>query len=230
MNVDNTLFVIPARGDSKGIPGKNIKLLGGKPLICYSIDVARAFTNDENICVTSDSDDIIAVVNAYGLQVPFKRPSALATDTIGTYEVLLHALNHYTFMGNAYDKIVLLQPTSPFRTEKQVEEAIHMFTSDIDMVVSVNESKCNPYYNLFEESNGFLTKSKAGNYIRRQDCPPVYAYSGAIYVININSLLKGPLSSFKKVKKYVTDQISSHDLDDAFDWLIAEAIINKTNF
>ena len=79
-----TLVVIPARGGSKGIPHKNIKLLNGKPLICYSIDVARQFTTDDNICVTTDDDEIIKVVGEYGLKVPFKRPDYLATDTCGS--------------------------------------------------------------------------------------------------------------------------------------------------
>ncbi len=88
----NPLVIIPARGGSKGIPHKNIKLLGSKPLICYAIDVARKFTSDENICVSTDDDEIIKVVEDYGLNVPFKRPDSLATDNVGTNGVLLHAL------------------------------------------------------------------------------------------------------------------------------------------
>ena len=85
------LVVIPARGGSKGIPHKNIKSLGGKPLIYYSIDVARQFTTDENICVTTDDAEIISVVEQHGLNVPFVRPAELATDTCGSSEVIQHA-------------------------------------------------------------------------------------------------------------------------------------------
>ena len=227
MDSNDTLIVIPARGGSKGISGKNIKLLGGKPLIHYAIDVARLLSPDDNICVTTDSEEIINVVNKYGLHVPFKRPESLATDDAGMYEVLLHCLDHYKAVGRTFTKLVLLQPTSPFRTSNQVSRAIAEFSDNIDMVVSVSECKMNPYYNLFEERNGFLTKSKPKNFARRQDCPAVYAYNGAIYVINVNSLYAGPLYSFKKIKKFVMDRISSLDLDDTFDWFIAESVIGN---
>jgi len=225
MGAEDTLFVIPARGGSKGIPGKNIKPLNGKPLICYAIDVARSFTSDDNICVTTDSDSIISVVEEYNLPVPFKRPPTLATDESGIYEALLHALDHYK--SKTYDTMVLLQPTSPFRTAAQVANALELYDNSLDMVVSVHESKFNPYFNLFEEENGLLRKSKPGTYVRRQDCPPVYAYNGAIYIINISSLLNQPISSFQKIKKFIMDDESSLDLDNPVDWLIAETLIKK---
>ncbi|MGZ3767174.1 MAG: acylneuraminate cytidylyltransferase family protein [Mucilaginibacter sp.] len=229
MNANKTLVIIPARGGSKGVPGKNIKSLAGKPLICYSIDVAREIAADKDICVTTDSDEIIKVVSDYGLNVPFKRPEFLATDQSGSYEVLLHAVDHYKSIGENYDSILLLQPTSPFRNKTHVEGAMALFSLEIDMVVSVYKSELNPYYNLFEEENGFLTQSKKSTFAYRQECPDIYAYNGAVYVINIASLLKGPLSSFKKVKKYVMDEISSTDIDTMLDWDWAEFIIEKYN-
>ena len=114
------LVVIPARGGSKGIQHKNIKELGGKPLICYTIDVARQFITDDNICVTTDDDAIIKVVEDYGLKVPFKRPDYLATDTCGSNEVIQHAYKFYVEQGRNYDAILLLQPTSPFRRIEDV--------------------------------------------------------------------------------------------------------------
>ena len=104
-----TLFLIPARGGSKGIPRKNIKELNGKPLIQYSIDVARRLTGDENICVSTDDREIIEVVEKSGLEVPFIRPESLAADTATTNDVICHALNFYKDKGTAYDNIVLLQ-------------------------------------------------------------------------------------------------------------------------
>ncbi|MEG2341019.1 MAG: acylneuraminate cytidylyltransferase family protein [Odoribacter sp.] len=220
----NFLYIIPARGGSKGIPHKNIKELGGKPLIYYSIDVARQLTSDENICVSTDDDEIIERVEKYGLKIPFKRPEALATDHVGTYEVLLHALDFYEKKGCEYDGIVLLQPTSPFRKSEHIRQAICLYTSDIDMVVSVKEAATNPYYNAFEEDrNGYLEISKGNGEIeRRQDAPDVWEYNGAIYVINIASLKEKTMSSFKRVKKYEMDNIASIDLDTPFDWLVAE--------
>ena len=133
------LVIIPARGGSKGIPHKNIKPLNGKPLIHYTIDVARGIASDEDICVSTDDADIIKCVEEYGLKVPFVRPAELATDTAGTYEVLLHALDFYEKQGKTYDVVLLLQNTSPFRTVQHVKEALELYRPDIDMVVSVYE-------------------------------------------------------------------------------------------
>ena len=111
-----TLFVIPARGGSKGIPHKNIRPLAGKPLIGYAIDTARHFADDCDICLSTDDPEIAAVATGqFGLAVPFLRPAELATDKSGTYEVLLHALDYYRNRGIDYECLVLLQPTSPFR-------------------------------------------------------------------------------------------------------------------
>jgi N-acylneuraminate cytidylyltransferase len=222
------LFVIPARGGSKGIPYKNIKVLCGKPLIEYSIDVARAITTDDNICVTTDDNDIIRVVEEYGLKVPFVRPSFLATDTCGTYEVLLHTIDFYESQGKFYDALVLLQPTTPFRTANHIIESISLYNKDIDMVMSVKESSANPYYNCFEEDeNGFLHISKGtGDFIRRQDVPKVWECTGAIYVINIESLKRESLSTFSKVQKYEMNSLNSLDIDSPVDWIIAESILN----
>src|SRR5690606_37282830 len=111
------LVIIPARGGSKGLPGKNIKKLDGKPLLYYSIDVARKIFAEADICVSTDDENIIACVEQYPLGVPFRRPSELATDATGTYEVLKHAIGFYANKGIFYKYIVLLQPTSPFRKE-----------------------------------------------------------------------------------------------------------------
>lgn len=220
------LVVIPARGGSKGIPRKNIKPFDGKPLIYYAIDTARAVCDDEDICVSTDDAEIISVVEEYGLKVPFVRPAELATDSAGTYEVLLHALDFYEKKGNHYDALVLLQNTSPFRTAEHLKEALKLYTPDVDMVVSVKECAANPYYCVFEEnSEGFLHVSKGdGTIYRRQDAPKVYEYNGAIYIINPESLRKQHMHQFKKRVKYVMDEMSSFDLDTMSDWKIAEMI------
>ena len=223
------LTIIPARGGSKGIPHKNIKPLNGKPLIYYTIDCARAICDDEDICVSTDDAEIISVVEKHGLKVPFVRPAELATDTAGTYEVLLHALDFYEKQGKQYDVVLLLQNTSPFRTAEHVEEALKLYTPDVDMVVSVKECSANPYYCVFEEnSNGFLHICKGdGKITRRQDAPKVYEYNGAIYIINSDSLKKMPLNAFSHRVKYVMDAQSSIDLDTMFDWNMAEMIIKE---
>lgn len=225
------LYIIPARGGSKGILGKNIKLLAGKPLMYYTLDVAQAIvTKADVICVSTDDDAIIKAVEAYHFKIDFKRPTQLATDTAGMNEVLLHALNFYTEKGFDFDKIVLLQPTSPFRKLEQVKEALSLYSSQLDMLVSVKITDANPYYVLAEENElGYLEKSKKASFTRRQDCPTVYQYNGAIYVINPESLISKPMSNFDKVKKYVMDEYSSVDIDTDFDWGFAEFLMAYLN-
>ena len=218
------LVVIPARGGSKGIPHKNIKLLGGKPLICYAIDAARQFTSDENICVSTDDD-----VEDYGLKVPFKRPDYLATDHAGTNGVLLHALDFYKQKGNHYDVIVLLQATSPFRRAEDVIEAVKLYDDSIDMVTSVMPAKCNPYYDGFEDNaEGLLTISKGdGTIERRQDAPQVWQQNGAVYVINPVQLKAKGLAGMTRIRKYIMDELHSVDLDNMLDWKIAEIMLEE---
>lgn len=221
------LVIIPARGGSKGIPRKNIRKLGGKPLLCYAIDGARSVAPDCDICVTSDDPEIIRTAEDYGLEVPFVRPEYLASDTMGTYDVLLHALGYYEDLGRRYDAVVLLQPTSPFRRPEDIRAAMEMYSPDIDMVVSVRETNANPYFNCFEEdADGFLHLSKGdGSCRRRQDAPKTWEYNGAVYVINPESLKASPLSQFRRICKYEMDPLHSLDLDTMLDWKLAELIM-----
>lgn len=222
------LVVIPARGGSKGVPGKNIRPLNGKPLIHYTIETARSVFPDEYIMVSTDDQGIREVAEKTGLNVPFLRPADLATDTAGSREVLLHALGRAEAAGYTADTVILLQPTSPFRTATHLREALQLFQPGLDMVVAVKETRSNPYFVLFEDNaEGFLEKSKTGMFIRRQDCPKVWEINGALYIINADSLRHESIGSFKKVVKYVMDEFASHDIDTQFDWEMAEWLMNK---
>jgi len=222
------LVIIPARSGSRGIPGKNIKLLGDKPLIQYSIDAALKVFNKEDILVSTDSKEIKVIAENCGLNVPFLRPDELATDFTSSQDVILHAIDYTQQRGQNYDTVVLLQPTSPFRNAQHIEEAIKLYDKRLEMVVSVKVSGHNPYYTLYEESdNGFLTQSKKAKFTRRQDCPNVYAYNGAIYVISIDALKTKSIAEFDKVKKYEMSELHSIDLDTPLDWDLAEIVLNK---
>ncbi len=229
MGITDSLFVIPARGGSKGLPRKNILPLGGKPVINYTIDAARGVTGDDNICLSSDDPEIIKTAEDYGLKVKFIRPAILASDTASSQDVIIHALDYYkNILHRSFDKIILLQPTSPFRNSKHIMDAYSLWQDNLDMVVSVSESKANPYFNLFEEDeNGNLVKSKEGNFTRRQDCPKIYEYNGAIYIIRVESLYKKAMNAFTRVKKHVMDEFSSVDIDTPSDLLFAEFIIAR---
>ncbi|MGW9684603.1 acylneuraminate cytidylyltransferase family protein [Flagellimonas sp. 2504JD1-5] len=223
------LAVIPARAGSKGISKKNTKLLAGKPLVQYTIEVAKEVFKTEDILISTDDDHVVGIAENLGVPVPFKRPEYLSNDTASMYNVLLHALEkHEERVKRNVSGLVLLQPTSPFRTSLHVKEAIQIFEDNkgLDMVVSVNKAKSNPYYTLFEENKkGYLKPSKKGDFVRRQDCPDVWEYNGAVYVININSLKKYALNKFERIKKYEMSDETSLDLDTPLDWKIAEELI-----
>lgn len=225
MNID-PLVLIPARGGSKGIPKKNIKLLKGRPLIYYTIDAAKELFADDQICVSTDSDEIANIVTSYPLAVPFIRPSVIASDSSGMYEVILHALSFFKDKGRYFDTVILLQPTTPLRTGQHIKEALSLYDSSCDMVASVKQSKANPYFTLREEDeNGWLQQSKKSDFVRRQDCPPIYELNGAIYIMRVTSLKSTPPSHMKYVKKYVMDDFSSIDLDSPLDWSWLEFLI-----
>lgn len=224
------LVIIPARGGSKRLPGKNIKPLKGKPLIHYTIDAARAVFDYSVICVSTDDESIKKVAEQTGLSVPFLRPESLATDTANTRSVLVHAYNFYKKNRNYMaDTIVLLQPTSPLRNGNHINECLKLYDgNNVDQVLSVKETDSNPYFLLFEEDeDGYLKKVLSGDFTRKQDCPTVYEINGAIYVINVRSLLDSDTLIFSRTKKYVMDKESSIDIDDEFDFNLAEFILRR---
>lgn len=224
------LYIIPARGGSKGIPRKNIKQLCGKPLIQYSIDVALALAEDpEHVIVSTDDEEIATVATECGVpEQGYRRPAHLATDTAGSREMMLHAMEWARQKGIEFDVVVLLQPTSPMRTCEDVRSCLDLYGNGVDMVVSVTESSDNPYYNLFEtDASGNLHISKGdGLYTRRQDAPKVYAYNGAVYVIRPESLETMPMGAFKSRIPYVMPTERSVDLDTPLDWSVAESIMS----
>lgn len=224
--MNDILVVIPARGGSKGLPGKNIKNLCGKPLICYSIDIARAITSDEDICVSTDDPKIVDVVENYGLKVPFIRPSELASDTATTNDVLLHATRFYETRSKMYKRILLLQPTSPLRRIEEVKEAISIYRDDIDMVVSVVKSHA-PAVLCNDNDAGFVELVYNKNAGGRQELSTFYEFNGAIYVINVQSLKNKGLGGFDKRIKYVMPKESSIDIDDIYDFMLIEAILKQ---
>src|SRR5690606_8918158 len=121
----NILAIIPARGGSKGIPGKNMKLLGEKPLLQYTVEAARESSLLSRVILSSDDVDIINLAKSVGLDVPFVRPAHLATDSSGSLEVVQHALKELAGQGETYDAVCLLQPTTPFRESGSIDTAIH---------------------------------------------------------------------------------------------------------
>ena len=222
------LAVITARGGSKGIPGKNTKPLNGKPLILYTVEAARKVFQDQQIYVSTDSQEIKEVVESSGLEVPFLRPVELAMDTSSSEDVLKHTITEAIRRGLVFDAVVLLQPTSPFRNDEHIQEAIKQFEQHSDsLLLSVTEAKENPYFTLMEEDNqGFLQKSKEAVFTRRQDCPMVWNVNGAIYIFPVDRFKTLGLKNMKKMK-YTMNKVSSIDIDDVDDWFLAESLLKN---
>ena len=144
--------------------------------------------------------------------------------------MIIHAINHYEKLNQNFDAVLLLQPTSPFRIQDDLTQLIKKFSVDTDMVVSVKLAKENPYFTLFEENNeGFLNKSKIGNFERRQDCPEVYAFNGSMYLINTVSIKKSRITEFKNIKKIIMPEERSVDIDTLADWTLAEFYLKNEN-
>lgn len=226
----STLYLITARGGSKGVPGKNIRRLAGRTLIGHAIAHARgAGADDRDICLSTDSEEIIAAASEEGLEVPFVRPAELATDTASSYDVIMHALSWMENHGRHFDRVVLLQPTSPLRTSDDVKGAMALWSQDIDMVVGVREAKTNPYYNAYEaDSDGMLHISKGeGGITRRQDAPKVWEYNGAVYVMTADSLRHGPMSGFRRIRPFEMSEENSVDIDSELDLMLAESLLAR---
>lgn len=198
-------------------------------MIFHAIECAReAGAPDSHIILSTEDAEIAETARMTGLKVDYMRPAELATDTAGSREVIIDAMDRADKRGISYDCVVLLQPTSPLRTARDIREALALYSDEIDMVVSVTESKANPYYNLFETDaeTGMLRISKGtGRFTRRQDCPKVWEYNGAIYVINPRSIREMPMGEFTKKLPYAMPAERSVDLDSPIDWLIAENLL-----
>jgi CMP-N,N'-diacetyllegionaminic acid synthase len=221
------LILIPARGGSKGVPYKNIKLLNGKPLIHYTIEAARGAFADKFIYVSTDDLEIKSSAEKTGLIVPFVRPAHLATDTASTYEVVLHAITYAEQNQYFPDTLILLQPTSPFRNTVHIQEALKLYDGSCEMVVAVKESASSPYSILVEDEDGYLRKFVENTFTRRQDRPLTWEYNGAIYIIDVSVIKQKQFHEFSKIKKYEMDELTSHDIDTIIDWKVAEIIVDE---
>ena len=231
---NNIICIIPARGGSKGIPRKNIRKIGGKPLLHYTATAALESSFISRVVLTTDDDEIMELGVKLGLEVPFKRPANLATDMSPGLPVIQHAVKSIFKAETDYpDQIIVLQPTSPLRTAKHIDEAIHLFSrSNCDSLVSVTEVSHNQNpFSIMELTEKNLLKpflKYDENKNIRQKKPVFYARNGAaIYICTYNCLM-GKNSMFgEKIMPYFMKKEDSLDLDDEFDWELMEYLIEK---
>jgi CMP-N-acetylneuraminic acid synthetase len=224
------LALIPARGGSKRLPGKNIRMLGGKPLIVWSINAARDIPEICDILVSTDDPAIAAVCKDAGASVPWLRPAELATDTASSVDVALHALDWYEAANGAVDGILLLQPTSPFRTRETVLRGIDVFRKSSNQpVIGVSPTCSHPLWTLkmegdhlvpFVETHGFETRS--------QDLPPALVVNGSFYLIAPQNLRDSRVFMGKTSKPLIIDSNSEViDIDTEWDWCLAEYVLDR---
>lgn len=221
--------LIPARGGSKTIPHKNIKPLAGKPLIAWTIEAAKSCRALSRLIVSTDDPQIAEVAQQWGAEVPFLRPAELAGDAASSLAVVLHLIQWLEEHESVVPEyILLLQPTSPFRTTEDIDAAIDLATTRrVDAVVSVCEAETHPFLCKRIGEDGRL-----GDYVntnleslRRQDLPPAYQLNGAIYINRCRSLRQERTFLPKDTLPYPMPLERSSDLDTPWDWHLAELIL-----
>lgn len=224
------LCVIPARSGSKGLPGKNIKRLLGKPLIGYSIEHALASKFIDRTIVSTDSKMIADIAKNFGAEVPFLRPKRLATNKSNIIDVLLHAIDWMRNKeGFDFDIIVLLHVTAPLRKAKDVDKSIKLlFKRGTDNVFSVTPAQRNPYFNMVElDKSNKARLVKKGMYTNRQEAPLVFEMNSSIYVW-WRDVLKHSKSLFPGTTRiYLMPKERSVDIDDYLDFRIAEMLLKN---
>lgn len=227
--INNVLAIITARGGSKGLPGKNILEVDGRPLIDWTIKAAKDAKSIDKVILSSDDQEIIRVAKSLGCEVPFTRPSDLATDTATSIDVVLHAISELP----GFDYVVLLQPTSPLRTAADIDSAFSLMNSKrAPGCVSVCESDQSPYW-MFEiigDSKLCSVLPLPPGITRRQDLPVSYVLNGAIYIANIQWLRETRSFSADGSVAYVMSKDRSLDIDTLEDFKKFRAAVLKNRY
>ncbi|WP_407377390.1 cytidylyltransferase domain-containing protein [Methanobrevibacter sp.] len=220
------ISIIPARGGSKGIPRKNIKLLNGKPLIYYSIEASKSCNFISKTFVSTEDDEISEISKKLGSQV-IKRPLNLANDKSSSIDVIFHVLDYLEDKNSLPEIFVLLQPTSPLRTSKDITNAIELFKSnECDSLVSVSELNHQSLLN-FSLNEGYLVQNTEKEFFnsRRQDLPTYYVLNGAIYITTPDFIRKNKSFYGDRTIPYLMPKERSIDLDTPLDFKIVDFLM-----
>lgn len=225
------LAIIPARGGSKGVPGKNIKLLGGKPLLQYTLESANESHLLTRVILSSEDASIIATAQELGLEVPFTRPEALATDNAKSIAVVQHAVKYLEEKGEFFDAVCLLQATSPFREKGFIDAAIAKFIqTGVDTLLSVLPvpHEYNPHWVFEENEAGHLKIATGEKEIigRRQDLPTAFHRDGSMYLTKMEYIKQGTF--YGNQLGYIESNLDFYvNIDTLGDWNKAEQILYK---
>ena len=234
VNLRPLLAVIPARGGSKGLPGKNIRQLAGLPLIVHTIRLAELCPEIDRCIVSTDDDEIAAVARAHAAEVPFIRPALLAQDDTPMWPVLQHALREMERRtANQFGSVMLLQPTAPGRLPEDVTDALRILKSDDNAVgvVAVSEPAFNPRWVCIEEEGGYMKQliPSDSTYVRRQDVPPIYRINGLLYLWRRQHLLGASSPGYydKNHRILVVPEQRALDVDTSDDLAILELMVRE---
>jgi len=225
-----TLGLVPARGGSKGVPGKNIRLLCGKPLLQYTAEAAQAALLLSRVILSTDSEEIAKVGESCGLEVPFLRPAELAEDETPMLPVVQHAVRWMENQGERFDAICLLQPTNPMRRAEHIDDCIRLLEkTDADAVVTILPvpAEHNPHWVYFPNESGLLNLStgEAAPIPRRQELPVAYHREGSVYVTRRDVLMDGNTFYGERLAGYLINPESSVNIDRPQDWQRAEELL-----
>lgn len=224
-----TLTVVPARAGSKGLPGKNVKLLLGKPLLAWSIEQGLACGFSEKVIVSTDCPQIAKVARQYGGSVPFLRPPELARDETPTIDVLLHLLDWLREAGEGYDVLQLLEPTSPLRDTADLQEAYQKLcsTPGASSVVGVSAvHSAHPEFLVKVGERGFLKPYGGGfSSARRQDIEPLYFLEGSLYLSHVEALYAHRGFYHSATLAHEVPKWKSFEIDDPIDFAVVEALM-----
>lgn len=224
------IAIIPARGGSKGLPGKNIRPLCGRPLIAWSIDKALKSRHLDRVVVSTDDPAIAGVARDHGAEVPFLRPAELATDTASTYDVIRHALAHYRdSLGETYDYTALLEPTSPLREDDDIDralQALHGLAAEYDSIISMGQVSEHPSIMKRLAGKGFEPFCpELAQSTRRQDNAPAYFPYGVAYIAKTATLLEENTFYARRAAWYGIKRYQHYEIDDLYDFLCVEAVM-----
>lgn len=231
MKVMKILCTVCARGGSKGVPGKNIKLLNNKPLIAYTIETALKWGKGDKVVVSTDSEEIAKVALQYGAEVPFLRPSELAGDNTGKIAAIQHLVRFLESKDEYYDIIIDLDVTAPLRSAEDLDGALNLFlNNDVNNVYSVCEARRNPYFNMVElmDNNRVkLCKKIDETILSRQTAPKVYDMNASIYVYKRDFLMNTDTCHSDNTIAYIMPAERSIDIDNLLDFEIVEYLIKR---
>ncbi|MBR1672731.1 MAG: acylneuraminate cytidylyltransferase family protein [Fretibacterium sp.] len=223
------LAIIPARSGSKGLKDKNVKLLGGKPLMAWSIEAALHSGRFDEVMVSTDSERYAEIARECGASVPFLRSALTASDTASSNDAVSEVLEGYKKMGRDFDTFCLLQPTSPLRTAEDIRRAYSLYEEKGALaVVSVCEAEHSPLWcgqlSPTLELEGFISRESGR---RRQDAGKFYRLNGALYIVNIEKFKKDPFPYQRGGYAYVMEQERSVDIDTELDFQLAGLLMMK---